>query len=340
MTTADEPAAPVHDDVFSKHIWAEAAATLTPVREDEAVAVADADLDADLDAEYDDEGEPEDEAPGAVRPRPTADEAEPGRETRTTRRPRRPRGRARRGHRWRSRTSSSRTWCDPDDGLREIITEPVWYLPGETDMTRGSPGVGLRSLIPQDDLVMPGRTAARRAGSGGRGPLGTGRGRQRLQRHGRVGLRRGERGGAAEPSWLGLAHEEGAAAAVEHEVSFEVAPSPSDDLFALPPLEEGVPENGSELGTPSPAGLDRWQDPLAPIAPLALGDGPVGITVAQHGPLERVDRPHRARRHGDRGDQALDLPRRRRRVVGADAEGGAAPARERLRHGRLTTAAP
>jgi hypothetical protein len=272
MTTLDEPAAPVQDDVFSKHVWAEAAATLTPVREDEAVAVADADLDSD-----DDEAEPEDEAPDAVHeaddePEDDADdldapEGEHDEETGEI------------------QDLELEDMVDPDDGLREIITEPGWYLPGETDMTRGSPGAPSGSLIPQDDLVMSGGLPADEPDFVADAPSALAEDDNDFSAD--AGWASAVENGAepAEPSWLGLADEEGAAAAaVEHETSFDAAPSPSDDLFALPALEEGIPENGFELGAPSPA-LDRWQDPVSTIAPLALAAAPAGITVAQHGPL-------------------------------------------------------
>ena len=272
MTTLDEPAAPVHDDVFSKHVWAEAAATLTPVREDEAVAVAD----ADLDAEDDDEAEPEDEAPDAVHeaddePEDDADDldAPDGHDEDTGE----------------IQVLELEDMVDPDDGLREIITEPGWYLPGETDMTRGSPGAPSGSLIPQDDLVMSGGLLADEPDPVAEGPSAPAEDDNDFSAT--AGWASAAENGAepAESSWLGLADEEGAAAAaVDHEISFEAAPSPSDDLFVLPPLEEGVPEDGFELGAPS-AALERWEDPVTQIAPLALGGAPAGVTVAQHGPL-------------------------------------------------------
>ena len=103
----DEPGAAIDDDVFSKHIWAEAVATLTPVREDEA---------AQLDAAEDEHDRDAGHIPGLA--------FEP--------------------------------MSDPDDGLGGIITDPGWYLPGEADMTGGSPGAQGGSLLPEPDLMIPG----------------------------------------------------------------------------------------------------------------------------------------------------------------------------------------
>ena len=274
MTTADEPPVPVHDDVFSKHVWAEAAATLTPVREDEAVAVADADLDAGLDAEYDDEGEPEDEAPGAVTEADDQaddeaeyeaeyeadDEAEDDADDLDA-----PEGEhaADTGE---IQGLELEDMVDPDDGLREIITEPGWYLPGETDMTRGSPGVGSGSLIPQDDLVMSGGLLPDEPDPVIEAPSALAEDDNDFSAT--AGWASAVENGAepAEPSWLGLAHEEGAAAAVEHEVSFEAAPSPSDDLFALPPSRRASRRTGRSSAPPRRRGSTggRTRSPRSP----------------------------------------------------------------------------
>ena len=111
--------------------------------------MADADLDADLDAEYDDEAEPEDEAPDAVTEADDQadDEAEYEAEDEAD-----GRGGGRRddldapegehtADTGEIQDLELEDIVDPDDGLREIITEPGWCCPGETDMTRGSPGV-------------------------------------------------------------------------------------------------------------------------------------------------------------------------------------------------------
>ena len=93
------PVAAIEGDVFSKHVWAEAAATLTPVREDQEEAVAYADDEAESEPEYlDARGGEQKEYTGEI-----AGLGRPGEPEATT---------------------------GPDDGFAEIITEPGWYLPG------------------------------------------------------------------------------------------------------------------------------------------------------------------------------------------------------------------
>jgi hypothetical protein len=278
MATADEPPAAIHDDVFSKHVWAESAATMAPVREDaaDAVAVIDADIDddgpeAEVEAEVEVETEVEPEP--VVEPDDADDPLAPGAEHDQDT--------------GEIQGLELEAMTDPDDGLGDIITDPGWYLPGETDMTRGSPSGPSGSLIPQNDLAMSGGLPADEA------ELVAGASPDALPDDSvndfsaTTGWAAPAEAApeAAEPTWLGLADEEGAAAvAAEDEISFEVAPSPSYDLFELPPLDEGIPEDGPELGAPSLA-LDRWQDPVTPSPSLVIGSTPVDLTVAQHGPL-------------------------------------------------------
>jgi hypothetical protein len=277
MTTVDEPAAPIHDDVFSKHVWSEAAATLTPVREDEPVAAAD-DPDEDQPDEAEDElaFPPEDDAPGAAQEPDDAREDDAGDLD------------APEGEHDQDTGEIAglelEDLADPDDGLGDIITEPGWYLPGETDMTRGSPGAPSGSLIPQGEFAMAGGLRDEGADLAAEAPSAL-LAQDDVDFSATAPWAAPAESGTepAESNWLGLADEE-AAAAVEPEVSFDIATSPSDDLFELPPLDEGIPGNGLEPGAPPPA-LDRWQDPVTPVAPLGIASAAAGMTVAQHGPL-------------------------------------------------------
>jgi hypothetical protein len=282
-----QPAAaltPVHEDeavtvdtqadadevpAFNKHAWAEAVATLTPVHEDEAVTV---ETDADAD-DADDEADGQDDAQEADDDAEDFDfDADGGDEGQDT-----------------GEIHELEAMTGPDDGLGDIITEPGWYLPGETDMTRGSPSASAGLLAPDDDFQLSGGEldedlgpAAAAAASPLLGEDADGFGDP-------AGWAAAEENGAPEaaPTWLGLADEEGAAAAAvpaEHEISFEAAPTPSDDLFALPPLAEGLADEPNDLAPPS-LSLDQWQDPATPSPSSALGAPPADLTVAQHGPL-------------------------------------------------------
>ena len=261
-------------DVFASHIWAEAAATVTPVREDEALTLSDTDPDAedtgaeaevedDEPAVEDDELEPEEDAEDL-----DAESGEQGQDSGIE-------------------EFELEAMADLDDGLGEIITEPGWYLPGETDMTRGSPGAASGLLVPDDDLAISDGELEDELGitaEASPSPL-LGEGGDDFDAT--AGWSATPENGTQEPepTWLGLADEEGAAAAVpaEHEISFEDAPTPSDDLFALPPLAEGFADEQDDL-TPPSLSLDRWQDPAAPTS-FAIGGPAADMTVAQHGPL-------------------------------------------------------
>jgi hypothetical protein len=134
------PVAAIEGDVFSKHVWAEAAATLTPVREDQEEAVADADDEAEPEAEYlDARGGEQKEYTGEI-----AGLGRPGEPEATTR---------------------------PDDGFAEIITEPGWYLPGEVDMSWEGPGAETGLLAPETDLVTAAGDLGDERGLGSSAPL-------------------------------------------------------------------------------------------------------------------------------------------------------------------------
>jgi hypothetical protein len=275
-----------HDDaVTDEPEWAEAAATLAPVREDEAESAVEADEEdesLEADAGEDDEADA-DEHDADEGTEDIEDEARDGQDQST------------------GEIEMPEGLDEPeagagilDDGLDEIITEPGWYLPGETDMTWEVPGAETSLLVPE-------------AGAGG---LEEPQAEQDEAGGAAAHLGQGAEGfdttmgwaapadvaaegdpNPAGPSWLGLAgpDDPAADAAPDADIAFEATPASSGDLFGLPELpgdEQGRPHHELELDPP-PFPLDRWEDPAAPApAPAPAAWAAQGeTTVARHGPL-------------------------------------------------------
>ena len=275
--------------------WAEAAATLAPVREDEAEVATDVDLDDDggeVDEDLDAGHEAEDEdldGPGGEQDQDTGEIEGLG------------------------DPSEPEAASGPDDGLGDIITEPGWYLPGETDMTRGSPGGEAGLLVPETEIMIPGEELEDEQAAAAIAPSAPllGEGADGFDATAGWAAPAEDDEQPAGPSWLGLGGEEDPApdppiedetgfedetafegeitfedeTAFEDEIAFEDTPTPSDHLFGLPELAEGIPEEEHhDLDAPS-FPLDRWEDPVTPAPSFALGGAPADLTVARHGPL-------------------------------------------------------
>jgi Homing endonuclease associated repeat len=248
--------------VALRHAWTEAVATLTPVREDHEEAYSPAGTGA-RDARDDADDGAEDGAEDL-----DAAEGEQGQDTGEI------------------QGLALEATIDPDDGLGGIITDPGWYLPGEVDMSWEDPSSEAGFLIPEDDLVISDGLLDDGLEPVTEAPAAPPPAESANDFSATPGWAAPVENGAepAWPGWLELADEEGAAAAAVDEVSFDVTPGLSEDLFSLPPPPAGAAEGEQDVDA-SAFPLDGWQDPATPSLSFALEGPPADGTSTQHGPL-------------------------------------------------------
>ena len=284
---AAEPAAADDEEasiVNLRRAWSEAVATLMPVREDEEETDSPAGIGA-LDAGHDTDDGAEDNTED-----PYAAEDERGQETGEI------------------EGLELEATTGPDDGLGDIITEPGWYLPGEVNMSWEAPGAETGLLAPEVDLEIsdgllddglapvieaPPALAAASADDFSATPGWA------------PPVENGEEPDA--PGWLELADEEGAVAAVHDEVAFEITPSPSEDLFALPSPSVDAVEGEPDIDA-SDLSLERWQGPVAPSPSFAFEGEEIEPSTSRGQDDVPSEPPLTVERREDAGAPAGDRP--------------------------------